>query len=34
MTTQHDTILLIGHGSRESEGNDEIHRFVAQCERK
>lgn len=30
MTTQHDTILLIGHGSRESEGNDEIHRFVAQ----
>lgn len=25
-----DTILLIGHGSRESEGNDEIHRFVAQ----
>lgn len=26
----HDTILLIGHGSREVEGNDEIHRFVAQ----
>ena len=25
-----DTILLIGHGSREPEGNDEIHRFVAQ----
>lgn len=25
-----DTILLIGHGSREAEGNDEIHRFVAQ----
>ena len=25
-----ETILLIGHGSREAEGNDEIHRFVAQ----
>lgn len=25
-----DTILLIGHGSRESAGNDEIHAFVAQ----
>jgi sirohydrochlorin cobaltochelatase len=25
-----DTILLIGHGSREAEGNDEIHAFVAQ----
>ena len=25
-----DTILLIGHGSREPEGNDEIHAFVAQ----
>lgn len=24
------TILLIGHGSREPEGNDEIHAFVAQ----
>lgn len=24
------TILLIGHGSREPEGNDEIHTFVAQ----
>ncbi|MBY0454012.1 MAG: sirohydrochlorin chelatase [Burkholderiaceae bacterium] len=30
MTTPHDTILLIGHGSREAQGNDEIHRFVAQ----
>lgn len=27
---QQDTILLIGHGSREPEGNDEIHAFVAQ----
>lgn len=25
-----DTILLIGHGSREPEGNDEIHEFVRQ----
>lgn len=25
-----DTILLIGHGSREPKGNDEIHAFVAQ----
>jgi len=29
MTLQ-DTILLVGHGSREPEGNDEIHAFVAQ----
>ena len=30
-TARHeDTILLIGHGSREAGGNDEIHRFVAQ----
>lgn len=29
MTLQ-DTILLIGHGSREPAGNDEIHSFVAQ----
>lgn len=25
-----DSILLVGHGSREPEGNDEIHAFVAQ----
>jgi sirohydrochlorin cobaltochelatase len=28
--TSPDTILLVGHGSREPEGNDEIHAFVQQ----
>ena len=28
MTDTHDTILLVGHGSRNREGNDEIERFA------
>ncbi|WP_286180429.1 sirohydrochlorin chelatase [Sphaerotilus uruguayifluvii] len=30
MTASHDTILLVGHGSREESGNEEIREFVAQ----
>lgn len=30
MNTLQDTILLVGHGSREASGNDEIRDFVAQ----
>jgi sirohydrochlorin cobaltochelatase len=30
MTNLPDTILLVGHGSREQSGNQEIHEFVAQ----
>lgn len=30
MNPQQDTILLVGHGSREASGNDEIRDFVAQ----
>ena len=30
MNASHDTILLVGHGSREESGNEEIREFVAQ----
>jgi sirohydrochlorin cobaltochelatase len=30
MTTAHDTILIVGHGSREASGNDEIREFAKQ----
>jgi sirohydrochlorin cobaltochelatase len=30
MTTAHETILIVGHGSREASGNDEIRAFTEQ----